>query len=216
MRALTLLVFLFIAVSSVSAENVILFFEGFGYAENGFESSDPGDEIHLITRVINATAPHANFPYDSDANEYTLCVTGLISEGEVFYGSSSEISFEQGVLSIYEDWQQNSDWSDPHDIGNPPSTFTDGLLWLSGEFSAFTMVLYRELNMGFFEGNIALSGGTALSFFSSVAYAFGGALIPPGDPSIPEGYDLSLNGEIWSEEGTATLASSWSRIKSIF
>jgi hypothetical protein len=197
-------------------EDIVVDFEGFGYEAGGFDFSDPGDELHLITRITNIVAPQPDFPYDPITYEYTLVVTGLISNGEMVDGSMSTIVYNLGTLAIYEDSSFNSSWDEYPEIGNPPSSFFDGTLYLYGDFTDFTMVLFRDLGIGSFEGHVSLTGGSAMDWFSAEGYTFGGTLIPPHNPGIPDGYHLSLDGELWVEEPVATHESTWSSFKALY
>jgi hypothetical protein len=204
-----------VGASPLLAQGTIdIHFSGYGYEMGGFDFSDPGDEIHLISHVTSIDAPGA-LPYDPVNYEYTLVVTGLISNGEVVDAGVSTIVYNLGLFEIYEDASMNSSWDELPSIAVPPSTFFDGDLWLSGPFTDFTMTLWRDLGMGVFEGHISLTGGSAIAFFTEEAYAFGGTLVPPHNPGIPEGYELSLDGEVWVES-VATANSSMSQIKGLY
>jgi hypothetical protein len=79
------------------------------------------------------------------------------------------------------------------------------------------MVLFRDLGMGSFDGELTLTGGSAISFFAEQAYIFGGNLIPPHNPGIPPGYDMSIDGEVWGESNsTPVQQSSLSNIKALY
>jgi hypothetical protein len=79
------------------------------------------------------------------------------------------------------------------------------------------MVLFRDLGMGSFDGELTLSGGSAISYFQEQAYIFGGNLIPPHNPGIPPGYDMSIDGEVWGESSSTPVApSSYSTIKALY
>jgi hypothetical protein len=150
----------------------------------------------------------AGLPYFPDDFEYTLVVTGLMSNGEVDEGGYSTIVYNLGLMEIYEDASFNSDWVDP-------GTFMDGTLWLSGPFYQFGMVLFRDLGMGSFDGNLTLNAGAVIDYFEEEAYIFGGNLIPPHNPGIPENFDMSIDGEVWGNS-TPTEDSSLSKIKALY
>lgn len=194
--------------------NIIIHFSGYGYELGGFEFSDPGDEIHLISHITSIEAPGA-LPYYPDDFEYTLVVTGLISNGEILDSGVSTIVYNLGSFAIYEDASFNSSWAEVPSIPTPPPSFFDGTPWLNGPFTDFAMTLWRDFGLGVFEGHISLTGGSAIAYFTEEAYTFGGTLIPPHNPGIPEGYDLSLDGEVWVEY-IATEESSLSQIKALY
>jgi len=197
------------SVPLLAQEEIVIHFSGFGLETGGFDFSAPGDELNLITHVTSISGP-AGLPYFPGDYEYTLTVTGLISNGEVDEGMYSTIVYNLGSVDIYEDGSFNSDWSDA-------GTFSDGTLWLSGPFYQFSMVLFRDLGMGSFDGELTLTGGSAISFFQEQAYIFGGNLIPPHNPGIPPGYDMSIDGEVWGESSsTPTQPSSLSTIKALY
>lgn len=180
----------------------------------GIEYSAPGDVAHYIARVTSVGNIGPGFPYFPDDNEYTLVVTGLVSNGEMVDGQMTTIIYNLGTLAIYEDPSFNSDWDEMPGFPDPPSTFTDGSLWLTGDFIDFTMVIYWSVGIGSFEGHVNLTGGSAIDWFTEEGYTFGGNLFPPHiDP--PEGYDFSLDGKLLVES-VATLDSSWSSVKAMF
>ncbi|MCP4548309.1 MAG: hypothetical protein GY835_17750 [bacterium] len=200
--------------------DLFIHYEGFGYEEGGFDYSAPGDEIHLITRITGITAdPVENmpddFPYYPDVNEYTLVVTGLSSNGEIDYGPYSTIAYSGGIFAIYEDTATPSDWNEYPSIATPPPSFMDGNLWLTGPFSEFSMTLYRDQGMASYSGILAFDGGSALDFFEAEAYTFGGALWPPHSPGLPPGYDISLDGEVYTGF-TATQTTTISQLKALY
>lgn len=202
------------AASSMAQGNITIHFSGYGYEVGGFEFSDPGDEIHLISRVTSIDAPGA-LPYFPDDYEYTLVVTGLVSNGEIVNSGVSTIVYNLGSFAIYEDAAFNSTWTEYPSIPTPPPSFFDGTAWLTGPFTDFAMTLWRDLGMGVFEGHISLTGGSAIAYFTEEAYTFGGTLVPPHNPGIPDGYELSLDGEVWVEY-IATNNSSLSQIKALY
>jgi hypothetical protein len=204
------------ATPLLAQDDIIIHFSGYGYETDGFDWSYPSDELHLISEVtsITGTVPP---PYDPVTNEYTLVVTGLISNGEIDEGGGfTSITYNLGLFEIYEDPSFNADWNEYPSIPTPPSTFFDGSVWLSGPFSDFTMTLYRDAGQAAFEGHIALSGGSAFPYFTEEAYTFGGSLVPPHNPGFPPGYDLSIDGEVWVEPAIATGSSSMSLIKALY
>jgi len=198
----------------LAQEEIIIHFVGFGYETDGFEWSYPGDEINLISHVTSIAGP-PGLPYDPVTNEYTLCVTGLISNGEVDEGGYSTIVYNLGLMEIFEDPSFNSDWNEYPEIGNPPDSFFDGELWLAGPFYQFSMVLFRDLGIGSFEGHMTLNAGSVIAWFEEEAYIFGGELIPPHNPGFPPGYDLSIDGEVWATS-IATAPTSLSKIKALY
>lgn len=191
----------------LAQSEIIIHFSGFGIETGGFDYSAPGDELRLITHVTSIAGPPA-LPYFPGSYEYTLVVTGLLSNGEVDEGMYSSIVYNLGQVDIYEDASFNSDWSNS-------GTFMDGSLWLSGPFFQFSMVLFRDLGMGSFDGELTLTAGSAADYFEQDAYIFGGNLIPPHNPGIPQGYDMSIDGEVWGNS-TATNQSSLSKIKALY
>jgi len=199
-----------------TSETIITHFEGFGYEEGGIDYSAPGDILHFVARVTSIDFYQSGFPYYPDLNEYTLVVTGLVSNGEMVDGAETIIIYNLGALAIYEDPSFNSSWDEYPGFPDPPSTFTDGSLWLSGDFTDFTMLIYWDYGIGSFEGHVSLNGGSAMPWFTEEGYTFGGELFPPHIPDIPAGYDLSLDGKLLVEEPVATFESTWSSVKAIY
>ncbi len=211
---LSMILLLGLAFGSIG-ETIITHFEGFGYEEGGIEYSAPGDMASYVARITSIEFTQPGFPYFPDDNEYTLVVSGLVSNGEMVDGGVTTIIYNLGTLAIYEDPSFNSDWDEFPGFPDPPSTFTDGTLWLTGDFVDFTMVIYWGVGIGSFEGHVLLNDGSAMPWFTEEGYTFGGNLFPPhSDP--PEGYDFSLDGKLLVEEPVATLNSSWSSLKAIY
>lgn len=217
-----LCLWLMVAFAGAEEYNTFIDYEGFGvehdYENEGFDFSHPGDEINLIARVTNVDSDIPGAPWYYEDNEYTLVVTGLISNGEMVEGDMSTIIYNWGNLQIYEDSSFNSDWDEIPVIGSPPPTFADGNLWLTGDFIDFTLLVWRDMGMGMFEGHIDITGGSAYDFFQSEqdAYTFAGLLVPPHNPGIPDHYHLSFDGELWVRASTAVGNQSWSALKALF
>ncbi len=206
------------ASALLAQDNIVIHFSGYGYEAGGFDWSYPSDELHLISHVTSVTSPDP-IPFDTGVNEYTLVVTGLISNGEITDPNlpvRTTITYNLGFFEIFEDPAQNSDWNEYPSIATPPSTFMDGSVWLSGPFTDFTMELFRDYGTASFEGHITLTGGSAISYFTENAYTFGGTMIPPHNPGFPPGYDLSVDGEVWVEAPIATETSTISGIKALY
>lgn len=214
-RNLFLSMILLLAFASGSpGETIITHFEGFGYEEGGIEYSAPGDNMHYVALITGIEGIAPEFPYDPVENEYTLVVTGLVSNGEMVEGEVTTIIYNLGALAIYEDPSFNADWDELPGFPDPPSTFTDGTLWLAGDFLDFTMVIYWSVGIGSFEGHVNLTGGSAIDWFTEEGYTFGGNLFPPHiDP--PEGYDFSLDGKMLVE-AVGAQSTSWSSVKAIY
>jgi hypothetical protein len=202
------------SVPLLAQTEIIIHFAGYGLEFGGFDWSEPGDELNIITKVTSITGP-PGLPYDPDNNEYTLVVTGLMSIGEVDEGGYSTVVYNLGVIEIYEDTSFNSDLDEPAAIGSPPSTFLDGSLWLTGPFYQFGMVLFRSYAIGNFDGELTLNGGSAIGAFEEEAYIFGGYVEPPHNPGIPPHYDMTIDGEVWGNS-TATDESTFSQIKALY
>jgi hypothetical protein len=202
------------SVPLLAQDEIIIHFSGFGLEEGGFDWSEPGDALLLITHVTSIQGP-PGLPYYPDDYEYTLVVSGLVSNGEVADTGYSTIVYNLGLMEIYEDSSFNSDFGEYVDIDTPPSTFLDGTLWLSGPFYQFSMVLFRDYAMGNFDGELTLDSGTAMGAFEEEAYIFGGYVVPPHNPGIPAGYDMSIDGEVWGSS-TPTEDATFSKIKALY
>lgn len=205
-----------LGVQDARAEVAVMHYAGYGFEEGGFQHSTPGQELNVMTRITNVHAQNPFFPYSPDANEYTVVLTGLVSQGEQTEEGVTTIFYGDGRLEIYEDSSFDSTWDEVPSIGNPPTTFTNGELWLSGNFMSFMLVIVRESGQGYFEGSFQLEGGTARPYVEGDAYTFAGILADPSQPYLPTGYDFAADGEIWIHETTATESSSWSAVKALF
>lgn len=201
--------------------SIHIHFSGYGYEEGGFDWSYAGDELHLMAHVtqVDWDADEVALPYYPAQNEYTVYITGFQSNGEYASGNvpgMDIIVYNLGRVEIFEDPSFNGDWyAECPTVNDPPDRFSDGSLWLGGDFTEFRLELFRDYGFGSFEGWIELDSGSAFPFFEVTAYTFGGELVPPHNPGFPPCYEMSVDGQIWVEP-IPTEETNISRIKALY
>jgi hypothetical protein len=103
-------------------------------------------------------------------NEYTIYVFGLISQGTTTSGVPAftfyETNYSGGFIEIREDNTPDAVFAVNPPNGSVPSTFQDGTLILSGNFTSFFTQTdnFTPHGVGNAEGEIAWTGGTLLPF----------------------------------------------------
>jgi hypothetical protein len=140
----------------------------------------------------------------NDPNEvYTYYLNGLTLSSVTTYSATRHTyHYTAGSLSLYQSTgPSNRGFAYGTNPFNPtvPSTFTDGLLWLSGSLSAFNV---------FYDDNLRLGNVSAEGLFTSGSFAgnlqgdnffsFAGLTARPGN-GIPTGYGYRLDGQVNSE-----------------
>jgi hypothetical protein len=188
---------------------------GFAWEDGGLAASLPGDQLSIAT-VVTQIDPL--FEVDLNSVEATLYIDGLVSGGAVPnpLNGSTVISYSGGSIAVYADAFADHDWGVNPANGSVPSTFVNGDLVFSGDFTSFTLVLDAS-GGGIFEGMIDATGGSALAGpCTGCAYTFSGTFAAPTGANIPEGYDLQVDGVLEVESAVATETVNWGSLKSIF
>jgi hypothetical protein len=158
------------------------------------------------------------FEVDLALNEATLFITGLVSQGPVVdpVSGATVTSYGGGTIAVYASGVRNHDWGTNPANGTVPSTFTDGDLVFSGEFTGFTVTMLPS-GMGVYEGFIDATGGSAVAGpCSNCAYTFSGAFDATTGAQIPEGYDLQVDGALEIESAIDARDTSWGSLKQLF
>lgn len=215
------LVFLLAAVPAKAQNFILMDYSGYAYETGGLgdgQLSDPGDVL-----VLTAVADQYDdlFGVSPLSQEVTIYIYDLVSTGGFPDGDFLRIAYTGGRIEVYEDAVLNHDWGT-----SPPnaqlSTFTDGQLLFSGDFTDFALdlaVAGPALGSGAYAGNIDGVGGTAASLCDGAAdcaYTFGGAFGKPLAVQLPVGYDVQITGTLEVDAAVDTPADSFGAVKSLF
>jgi len=186
---------------------------GFGYETGGILPSDPGDELVIEGVADNVSAL---FGVDLGSDELTFHVSGLVSTGQVVSGGLTSIDYTGGTLEIYQDGAKNADWGINPPNPTAPSTFTDGSLFFSGDFTSFTLY-FATGGYGSFAGNLDGTGGTMIDgSCTDCVYTWSGAFSPEAGAQIPDGYDLQFDGVFQIDSTVDDDVTSWGSVKALF
>jgi hypothetical protein len=184
---------------------------GFSYEMGGFPPSNAGDNLGFVAIVDGLSAP---LYWNPHSNEYTIHISGLISQGQENPDPDNiVVDYDGGSFDLYEDPSFN------HDPGvhppNPtaPSTYIDGGHYLAGVLNDFVIYYNTQYDSGAFEADVTFTGGSSYESLGSqtTGYTFGGVFIF----GRPEGYDLQWDGQILLDP-VAVEAKTWGAIKSAY
>jgi len=187
---------------------------GFGWETGGILPSVMGDEL-----VITCSADNVDpaFGVDLGTAELTLHIHDLISAGQVDMGGYYAINFTGGMMDVYEDQVMNADWGTNPPNGVSPSTFADGSLFFSGQFTSFTMYFDGSGSSGSFSGTLDGVGGSIIDqMCTSCVYTWGGAFTMGASAQIPVGYDLQIDGVFEIDSAVDNEPTSWGSVKALF
>jgi len=187
---------------------------GFGWEDGGFPASNPGDQLYVTCVGVSADPI---FGIDMGAEELTVYIYGLTSTGEIPVGGGTNmITYVGGYLEIYNDAAQNADWGIAPPNATAPATFTDGNLFFQGAFMDFTVFL-GPTGAGSFEGNLNGLGGSMIAdVCTGCAYTWGGEFTTDAGASIPDGYDLQIDGLFEIEAAVANEDATWGSLKALY
>jgi hypothetical protein len=136
----------------------------------------------------------------NDPNEvYTYYLSDLNLSGIVNYpGSRHTYNYSGGSLAIY---RSTDDSNRGYDYGenpvNPtsPSTFTDGVTWLAGNLSSFSLYFDDGLRLGTLSAEGTFTSGELMNQLDEPSFfTFSGVTARPGS-GIPRGYKYRLDGQ---------------------
>lgn len=201
--------------AAVAEQETIISVTGHSWETGGFPPSQMGDVMYAVGLVTDIQEPLIWRP---DEYSYTWYMRDLVSIQELVFGSTRVVSYTGGYFTIYKDYYPSN-----HDYGiNPPnatspSTFTDYIqIYLDGYFVAdpdpFTLTLNTSTMSGSFTGTLNFTGGLVYPNLNpDQGWTFGSNIAGVS----PQGYDLELNGDVFTMT-VAVEASSWSAIKSLY
>jgi hypothetical protein len=140
----------------------------------------------------------------NDPNEvYTYYLSGLTLSNVVTHSPTRHTyQYAGGNLALYESTGPSNrgfNYGTYPINGTVPSTFTDGLLWLSGSVNTFSVFYDDVLRLGSLSANGQFTSGAFAGFLQSENYfTFSGLTARPGN-GIPKGYGYRLDGQVNSD-----------------
>ena len=216
---IVLLVVAILGVAPVAhAATNIIDYQGFAWEDGGFLPSNPGDILSFVGVTDNIDVI---FGINLGTEELTIYVTDLVSTGQVDLGGGVlAISYVGGTLALWNDAAMNHDYGVNPVNATAPSTFVDGSLFLGGTFSSFVMYFHSPSGTGSYEGDISWTSGSALGTVQGIensGFTFGGTLDDAAaSGTVPNGYDLQVDGVIEVDVIVAVEEETWSGVKSLF
>lgn len=213
------------AVSTAAFVNPIVDF-GTGYAVEGSRAagdhtSDPGDALTIVGHVVDFQEPFDDLDANDPNVEYTYVYSGLTSAGTLVSGtgltSVYDTDYAGGILRVYADPAQNSDFADM-------STFSDGEMILELVLSNFHTTTLAINCSGNQSGSFQFTGGTLFSRVSAAGVGYEGVftglfsvcanLIPSAQQA--QGYFGLSDTKLDVDPPVPTERSSWGSIKSLY
>jgi len=199
-------------VAPAMAQQSVIEISGHSWETGAFPPSNPGDEFQAVGIVNDVLAP---LFWQPTIYSYTFYMRGLISIGETVFGNTRIVSYNGGLFTIYRDGLPSN-----HDYGiNPPnatspSTFTDfNALYLDGFFTDFTLTFNNTTGSGSFTGTLNFTGGVV---YPHLTDPNGWTLGSDIRGFSPQGYDLELNGAVYTNGPISVDGTSWGNVKSLY
>lgn len=201
----------FLAVPAWATQSIIRV-SGNAWETGGYPPSAVGDQLQAVGIVNEIVAP---LYWQPNVHSYTYYIRGLVSLGETIFGTTRVVSYSGGQLTFYRDSLPSN-----HDYGiNPPnltspSTFTDGdAIYLDGVFTDFTLVFNSATASGSFSGQLNFVGGIVFPNLTDPnGWAFGSDIAGLS----PQGYDLEMNGDVYTNGPIAVDPQSWGGVKALY
>ena len=195
--------------------------------------SAPGSQLSAVGIVNGFLGPLSAFNPNTPGTEYTYYLSGLTTAlgTQTTVGPTLTVYrtvYAGGTIVIYENSPRNAAFGTNPPNATVPSTFIDGSLFLSGNIPTFTVTVTRTNATGAFvngsvdsgdPANGLWTGGSALPLVSAGGNPcpwrlVGGWSMRPQD--VLTGYTALYDGKIDINCPTATLPSTWGKIKSSY
>jgi len=186
-------------------------FTGYSYETGTFPPSNPGDLLNLVAIADGLTQP---LVWDPNSYEYTMHLSGLISQGAQQGGPDNiVVVYTGGNFDLYEDSSYNAALGINPPNATVPGTFMDGTHFLGGQLNAFTIFYNTRFNSGAFEADVTFVNGAHFGDLGpqTTGYTFGGVF----RFDTPQGYDLQWDGQILLDP-VAVETVTWGQVKSAF
>jgi hypothetical protein len=216
---LMLLVVAILGMATIARADInIIDYQGYAWEDGGFLPSNAADEFNIVGITDNVDAI---FNVNLGVDELTIYATDLISTGQADLGFGVySVNYIGGVLQVWQDPAMNHDYGINPPNGTAPSTFVDGTLLLGGTFDYFVLFYDSNSGVGSYEGTITWNSGSALGAINGIqndGFHFGGVLNnAAASGSVPEGYDLQVDGVIEVKVIVAVEKTTWSEIKGLY
>ena len=189
----------------------------------GFPPSNPGDVLAGVGFVDNFGYTPV---WDPTMFEYTWAVDGLVSTGEVDLGNGLvRIFYTGGTIDIIAQNTSDIGYTMPFYGVNPPdaganATFTDGNIYLTGTFTQFVMTYDTTNHSGNYQGAIQFELGPTFGAEEELLYPDGmtiaGAVGSGADSTIPDGYDMEVDGHVYHDPTIPNEDRTMSQVKNLY
>jgi len=202
----------FLIAVPAGAQQATIQVSGNSWETGGFPPSNVGDELQAVGIVNEITAPLYWQPY---LHSYTFYMRSLMSIGEVIFGTTHVATYTGGLLTIYRDaLPSNANYGVNPPNATSPSTFMDGdAIYLDGYFTDFTLVYNSATHSGSFSGTLNFTGGIVFPHLVDPnGWTFGSDL----SGVSPQGYDLQLNGDVYTDGPVAVEPQTWGGLKALY
>lgn len=185
----------------------------------------PGSELRGVGIVSLFDGPLGFLDANDPAKEYTFIFRGLTSQPTVVDGIPAftfwTTHYIGGIFELYEGTPRNSSFAPNPENAIVPSTFEDGILLLSGNFTSFYVQTnnFSQSQSGNMEGNILWTGGSLLPLLNGGSGQpcpglFTGGITWSTEPGVGiEGYTFRHDGKIDLNCPTPSAPSSWGKVK---
>lgn len=197
-----------VPLTGAQASSSLIDYVGFSYEEGTFPPSQLGDRLDFVAIIDNLTAP---LSWDPMANEYTLSISELISQGEENPDPNNiVVRYNGGAFDLYEDPQMNAQPGEYPPNASAPGSYRDGVHYLGGQMTQFIVYYNTQFNSGAFEADMMFVNGSHLDELglATTGYTFGGVFVF----GTPQGYDLQWDGQVLLDV-IPVEATTWGAIK---
>jgi len=203
---------LILAAAPLAAEQNVIHLDGKAWETGGFPVSSPGDELQAVGIVNQIQAP---LFWSPDIYSYTWYLRGLVSLGEVVYGTTHVATYTGGLFTVHVDWKPSNHAYGIHPPNaTSPSTFVDGHgVYLHGELSEFILTYNHATSSGGLVGEVYFTDGNA---YPQIQSPDGWAVGANVSGLSPAGYDLEINGRVYVDGPLAVEAETWGALKSLY
>jgi hypothetical protein len=213
-RRITLCIFLLTAWLGTAVANPFFDFYGFNYLDG-----PPLSVGTLVTvpMVFDPIQPNPALPLDLEGNEYTVLITDLQIVDVQSSGGVAVVTFDGGLIQIFEDPAKNAVWADDPPNAQVPGTFVDGILILGGVFTDCMMLFDLTLGTGTVQGHVDFNSGSRLEeLLVPTGWLFYGGVTTNPLAGIPPGYEMAWDPQLMSPETVPTRTSTWGQVRGLF
>jgi len=188
----------------------------------GFPPSDAGDVLAGLGFVDGFTYT----PFFATADyEYTWILDGLVSQGAVDQGGGIyQIFYTGGTLDLVADEIAGAGYTPAFYGIDPPqpgavASFSNGEVYLNGTMVNFVLTYDTNTSSGDYQGQVVFELGPNVGAADEeLAYPTGLTIagVLAADSTIPEGYDLEADGNIFHDPTVPNEDMTFSNVKQLF